>query len=374
MSEKHLHIISFNIPFPANYGGVIDVFHKIRWLHELGVKVHLHCFFYGREQAAKLEQYCESVHYYPRRGMISNLSTMPYIINSRRHPALLQRLLQNDYPILFEGIHTCYLITDEHLQSRKKIFRESNIEHAYYRALMKHETVTWKKWFFKIEAQRLESFEKYLTHANLMLTVNENDKTYFQNKFRNNQVENIFSFHENDEVHSQLGRGEFVLFHGNLSVPENMDAVKFIVEQVAAKSAYNFKIAGHKPSNQLQEKIAQTKNVELIADPSDEKMQQLMADAHIHLLFTAQQTGLKIKLINALYQGRFVLVNSNMLYGTNCEQNCVVADSAIDFIDAIEKLMHQNFMPDDLEKRKKFLLENFNNAKNAALLNQLIFD
>ena len=46
MPDKHLHIISFDIPYPPNYGGVIDVYYKIRTLHKLGIKIHLHCFEY----------------------------------------------------------------------------------------------------------------------------------------------------------------------------------------------------------------------------------------------------------------------------------------------------------------------------------------
>ncbi len=374
MKENHLHIISFNIPFPANYGGVIDVFHKIRWLHELGVKIHLHCFYYGREKANQLEQYCESVHYYPRRSFLSNFSSLPYIVNSRRHPALLQRLLQNDYPILFEGLHTCYLLFDEHLASRKKIFRESNIEHEYYRGLMASENSIWKNFYFKWEANRLQRFEKYLAHANLMLTVTEQDEIYFKNKFPGNTIHNISSFHENDSVSIKAGRGEYILFHGNLAVQENINAVEFILTQIAPFSNYPFKIAGLKPSDRIIEKASQLKNVEIIANPSDAAMQQLMDNAQIHLLYTSQTTGLKLKLINALHQGRFILLNQNILHGTHAAEECVVANTGQDFIAQIEILMHKNLMPDALQHRISFLKENFNNAKNAELLKQLIFD
>ena len=55
MSDLHLHIISFDIPYPANYGGVIDVYYKAKALSEKGVKVHLHCFQYGRKPSMVLE-------------------------------------------------------------------------------------------------------------------------------------------------------------------------------------------------------------------------------------------------------------------------------------------------------------------------------
>ena len=58
MKNKTLHIVSFNIPFPANYGGVIDVFYKIKALQNQGVNIILHAFEYGRQQAPELEKYC----------------------------------------------------------------------------------------------------------------------------------------------------------------------------------------------------------------------------------------------------------------------------------------------------------------------------
>ena len=54
MAEPHLHIVSFDVPWPANYGGVIDVFYKVKALADLGIRLHLHCFEYGRGEAPEL--------------------------------------------------------------------------------------------------------------------------------------------------------------------------------------------------------------------------------------------------------------------------------------------------------------------------------
>ena len=62
MSEIHLQIISFNIPYPPNYGGVIDVYYKLKALHSAGVKVHLHCFEYGREIPEDLNKLCFEIY------------------------------------------------------------------------------------------------------------------------------------------------------------------------------------------------------------------------------------------------------------------------------------------------------------------------
>jgi hypothetical protein len=361
------------VPYPANYGGVIDVFHKIRWLHEVGVKVHLHCFHYGRNEAKKLEQYCESVHYYPRRSWLSNISETPYIVNSRRHPALLQRLLQDDYPIIFEGLHSCYLMNDDHLKDRIKIFRESNIEHEYYYSLMNNETNWWKKLYFKAEAWRLKKFEKIITSSNSIITVSEMDALYFSNQYSKNKVVNITSFHENDLVTAEPGKGDFILFHGNLSVAENVEAAKFLIENISTQCNYKFVIAGLNPSSQLKELANKYSHVSIVANPDDDAMNKLMHSAHIHFLYTNQTTGLKLKLINALYKGRFILLNKNMLHGVDAAEQCIIADNTNDFIVKINELMNKNFMPELLQQRQDFLKQRFSNEQNIEKLLSLIY-
>src|ERR1035437_7431390 len=128
MFEVHLHVIWFSIPYPPNYGGAIDFFYKIRSLHSAGVKVHLHCFSYDREPSPDLEQYCYETHYYPRKtGLFSALTWKPYIVFSRRSDKLLGMLLKDDYPILFEGLHSCYYLSHPSLKNRLRVYRESNI-------------------------------------------------------------------------------------------------------------------------------------------------------------------------------------------------------------------------------------------------------
>ena len=125
-----LHVIALNIPYPPNYGGVIDIYYKLLALHRLGVRLILHCYEYERPRAPELERICAEVHYYPRRtGLLANLTLEPYNVAGRRNERLVQRLLQDDAPILFEGLHTCFCIDDPRLAGRVKVFRSCNIEH-----------------------------------------------------------------------------------------------------------------------------------------------------------------------------------------------------------------------------------------------------
>ena len=92
--DKNLHIICLNVPYPADYGGVFDLYYKLPALQQQGVKIHLHCFEYGRGEQKALNQFCESVHYYQRMtGWKAFSLKNPYIVSSRRDEDLFNRLL-----------------------------------------------------------------------------------------------------------------------------------------------------------------------------------------------------------------------------------------------------------------------------------------
>ena len=69
-----LHIVSFDVPFPTNYGGVIDVFYKLKALHKQGVEIYLHVYEYGIGEQKELLNYCKEVFYYPRNSFIKSRS------------------------------------------------------------------------------------------------------------------------------------------------------------------------------------------------------------------------------------------------------------------------------------------------------------
>jgi hypothetical protein len=106
MNYQHLHIVTHDVPWPADYGGVVDLFYKLKALHQLGVKVHLHCFTQGRAEQAELNRYCATVHYYQRKKNIGRFSfSLPFIVNSRANETLISNLKKDDNPVLLEGIN-----------------------------------------------------------------------------------------------------------------------------------------------------------------------------------------------------------------------------------------------------------------------------
>ena len=373
--EKCINIVSFNIPYPANYGGVIDVYYKLMALRALGVKIILHCFEYERPRSRELERICERVFYYKRRtGLLTNLTHLPYNVYSRKDPLLIQHLLENDYPILFEGLHTCYYLGDPRLRHRMKIVRECNIEHDYYRYLAQSGKGFIRNLFFRIEAARFQTYEPVLRHANRIIAVSTTDAAYLRKRFPEQVVDFMPCFHENERITALPGQSDFILYHGKLSVVENERAALFLIERVFRHLRCTCVIAGMNPSRRLIEAAKPYPHIRVEANPDTERMEKLIHQAQIHILITFQNTGLKLKLLNSLFAGRHTIVNTLMLAGSGLDALCHIADTPQEMIQACETLMKQPIDQVSIDQRRNLLYPTFSNKEEGKRLYQMIYE
>lgn len=339
-----LHIVSFNVPWPANYGGVMDVFYRLRALSRAGFRIHLHCYTYGRPEAQELEKYCVEVCYYRRdMSLLRQLDRRPFIVSSRCSKALKARLLQDRYPILLEGLHCCSLLEDDALlHDRRVMVRAHNVEADYYGRLARSESQLFRKAYLALDAAKLRRYEPVLRRAAAVFAISMADQQYFERMGCRN-VMLVTGGHPYERVTSLPGRGDYALYHGQLSVAENIQAVEWLVDNVFASSPHRLVVAGMAPAESLRRRLSRCPNVRLVASPDDDMLDQLIAKAHLNILYTNQPTGMKLKLLHALYCGRHCLVNSDMVKGTGLGDLCTIADTAEAMRAELDRLMQTGF-------------------------------
>ena len=373
--NKELNIITLDIPFPPNYGGAIDEFYTIKKLYDLGIKIYLHAFQYGERKPRKeLEQYCTEVHYYERkRNLYDFFNKIPFIVKTRDHDLLLNNLLKNNAPILFEGIHTTYFLSDPALRGRLKIIRAHNIEQDYYKFLAKFEKNLLKKIYFFIESVKLKNYEiNVIKNADSIAAISIGDMKRI--KLWNENVELISSFHPFDNVESMIGKGKYALFHGNLDVSENKTAAEFLANKVFNDINIPFIIAGKcKKGNNIKRHLVPNSNIQLLTNISDEKMNDLIRNAHLNVLYTTQSTGLKLKLIYSIFLGRFILVNNLMVENTDLAPLCEIANDEKEMKKKILNIFDVYFTDEMIEKRKKILNDlGYMNEQNVKKLLKML--
>jgi len=370
--KKSLHVISFDVPFPANYGGVIDIYFKLKWLHKLGVNIILHCFKYGRDEQSELNKICTKVIYYNRSKYVNPfIGDMPYIVKTRNNEALLDNLLLDKHPILFEGIHSTYFLNHPKLKNRFKMVRTHNIEHEYYKNLELVESNYFKKYFFRNESDNLKMYEKKLKHAQCLLSISYNDYLHYKGKGFNTEL--VSAFHGNDQVNIKSGIGKFILYHGNLSVGENNFAAIHLVNHVFKYLQIPIIIAGNNPSKELQKLCSMYQHISLKDDWDNHTINNAISEAQINVLFTFQGTGIKLKLLNALYSGKHCVVNNKMIENTGLEALCHLSETDEMCIQQINLLWQKEFSNEDIKAREKILNEKgFSNLHNAKIIVDLI--
>lgn len=376
--DKHLHIVCLDIPWPADYGGVVDLFYKIKALHQLGVHIHLHCFMPAsagkRTEQDELNKYCASVKYYRRRqNSLSFSLSLPLIVSSRINEELIRNLQTDDHPVLLEGIHCTYYLKMGQLGNRKVIVRLHNTEYAYYKQLAAHETSLFKKLYFLNESRLLKKYERLLAGKATFLAVSQQDVYVYQKLFGAPDIHYLPVFLPYSLSIGKEGKGCFCLYHGNLSINENEEAALWLLQQVFSKLAIPFVIAGKNPSKKLQRVAHDQPHTCLVANPTHKEMQDMIAKAHIHVLPSFNNTGVKLKLLNALFNGRHCLVNKAAVDGSGLEGYVNLAESAASFQQQVEALYLLPFTEQEVQQRQGLLQTEYNNEWNAKKLMTFLY-
>lgn len=367
MQKKEIQIVTFDNPFPPNYGGVIDVFYKIKVLSEIGVKVYLHLFYDERSNFSELKNICYKVYVYKRKKNIFKfLSIYPYAVNTRSSEALISNLKSINAPVLFESIRTVSLLTKENL-TQKTFVRIHNIEHDYCWGLMKSEWHVIKKIAYFFEGLKFKSFQTILKKVDGVFTLSYYETLYYSG-FIENKTSFIPVFHDSCFVTGVNGYGTYALYHGDLTIVDNVKSALFLID-VFKDIEEVLIIASSHLNSKLIEKVNKQSNVTFVKIESELQLKNLIKNAHINTLFSYQRSGTKLKVFKALFNGRHCILNRNVIDDLDLLSLCEVAENKIDYQKAVLKLFKTEFV---LHQERYAVLAKYNNKVNALNLMKLL--
>jgi hypothetical protein len=346
------------------------MYYTILALASQGKKIILHYFDYkqGRNTDG-LAAYCSEIHAYKRLSFFRSAFVLPYIVRSRINSKLIDRLNQDDFPVLLEGIHTSGLIP--YLNNEKSIIiRMHNDEAAYYKNLALTEKNIFRKTYFRLESALLKRYYERLPKDMALACLSQADMEVFKNEYQFSNFHFIPCFLPWQALHHKEGKGDYCLYHGNMSVSENEVAATWLIENVFHATDMKFVIAGKAISNKLKERAATVKAVQLITDPSTEELTELIRNAQVNVLPSMNTTGVKLKFLHALFEGRFCITNANGAKGSGINEGFFLAETPREFIEAIKILSGESFSAEDKKNRQQ-LLSVYNNLENARRLNAI---
>ena len=363
MHDKKLHIICFDNPYPPVYGGVIDVFYKIKALHQLGVKINLHCFVDEiPTETSVLQSLTENCYFYKRnKSFLKLFSTKPFSVVSRKHKMLIENLHLDEADILFEGLQSTSVVRARCFKDRNLYLRLHNLENNYYKGLLHSETNLIKKFLYYIESRKYNRYLKNLAEFCCVFTLSSFETDAVNNLYHN--AEYIPVFHGNKTVATSSEFGEYAFYNGDLRISDNKKAADFLIDVFQSVNNYPLIIASSLENDALKKRCAHLKNVEYVIIKNHQHLIELSRNAHINVMLSFQESGTKLKAVNALFQSRHCIINRNMLDDVRLQNLCKVVETKEEFVAAIEELKAAPFK--EFEQRELVLNEVLDDMKNA---------
>ena len=313
--------------------------------------------------------------YERKKGRKGLSPSLPYIVASRINQELIDRLNKDQYPILLEGIHCTGILNHVDINNRKVVVRVHNDEAIYYKELARAASSWFKKWYFLRESKLLKRFTATLPKECTYACVSEIDRERFRRDYDLPNVVHIPTFPEWQDITGFEGAGNLCLYHGNLSVPENEEAAIWLLKNVFNRIKLPFVIAGKKPSKKLIRMAHIYQHTCIVADPSENELNDLIRKAHINVLpcFNRETTGIRLKLLHALFEGRHCVVNPEMIKGIGLADACHIGTSGESIASILMQLNHHPFAEEELRLRRALLLKQFNNRENNQAFIQCLY-
>ena len=368
--NKTIHIVCLDAPSPPDYGGAIDMYYKIKALALEGHHIILHYFDYKENRGAgALTEFCKQTFSYKRKSFLASFSfSVPYIVKSRINQDLIERLNQDDHPILLEGLHCTGIIPYLHQPSRV-VVRMHNEEESYYRNLQASTSVFFKKIYFSRESQLIRKYQEVLKRNIKMACLSEADiKKFRETGFT--QLYFIPCFIPWRHVTSLPGRSNYCLYHGNMAIAENERSAIWLMENIFNNGKFELVIAGNRISGSVKKSALAYSHIRLVDNPSINALEDLIKEAHINVLPSMNNTGVKLKLLHALLNGRFCITNQQGMEGSGISTGVEIAETPEAFRKKVEELMAQTFQHSDIGERRD-IAQLYNNSENAKRLSAL---
>lgn len=298
-------------------------------------------------------------------------SSLPYIVSSRINKDLISRLNEDQDPMLVEGIH-CTGILPYLAKDRSLVLRLHNNEAAYYRQLAHSEINPVRNLYYTTEANRLDRYQQKLSHQLKVAAISAAEQEYFTNRMGWNGVQWVPAFTPWQQAQFRSYAEPYCLYHGDLSVAANATTAKWLANNVFEDGAAHLVVAGRNPPKGLVSEMEADHNCTIIANPTEAYLEQLIGKAQVNLVPALHPSGVKLKLLHALFRGRHVVANAAAVSGSGLQEAVHLAEDVAAFKQQIGALMQQPFGPREIKERAQWLAQ-YDTAVNAQKLATMLF-
>lgn len=352
-------VVCSDFPYPADHGGRVDTWGRIKVLAELGWKIHL--LVCGKQMPSKEDMdtvynYVEEITLCDRRSKLADLlHVIPMQVQSRSELSNVELAGDYDY-VLLEGDYVYPVLQNPKIKHDTVILRVHNDEAVYFKALANSTKNVVHKMYYHMESRKFTILQKkMLEKVDKYLFISSKEFESFRKQHP--AAKSLFLPPPVTKVNFEASdfRSKHVVFIGSLFMPNNREAIQWYLEHIhplmLKEPDYKFIIAGNSRKQSLSWlESYNLKNV--IVHDTPKSLDEIYRSGYLFVNPMQNGAGVKLKTIEAIQNGLPVISTSIGYEGTGLVDNehIMVADRPEQFYGKIKQLF-------DDPQRAKSLLE-----------------
>tara|TARA_B100001057_G_scaffold407062_1_gene420759 strand:- start:3014 stop:4189 length:1176 start_codon:yes stop_codon:yes gene_type:complete len=391
MASKKILIISHKPPYPKVDGGSIAIAQVLEALLEQGFHVTYLCMetdkHLSRNSITNTNLNFKAIYVNTQLKIASalkNIFTKQSYILSRFNQNIFREALKKILKthtfdtILFESLFTSvYLNTLNELSNAKKLYRAHNIEHHIWLEQSNQSNNILKKWYLKIQAERLKNEEiKFWNNIDSILSISENDRSHIIKQCPTPTYTLGLHIEKKHILYNdQSTKVDF--FHlGAMDWIPNQDGMNWILKDVFPKVKQTEKsseihLAGRAMPNKLKTHIQDGYyNHGEVSNAID-----FMSKHKVMLVPLFTGSGIRVKIIEGMSLGKCIISTKIGVKGINCtnNKNILIANSENEFIKAMCFCIQNPDKVNEIgNEAKKYARENFSKEHITNELKKII--
>lgn len=371
--------LSTENPFPVDHGHHIRTFHVLQALAEEH-EVHFVGFTQnedGFRYKQKLEEFCNTAAIFPLRFrgwrqllmVLRNLFSTEPLIAQKYHDSDVVFYIQNLISeagiqlIHFDMLHLAKYRKD--FDALPAVLVNHNVESLRMLRWAKVESNPLLKLFLLYQYLKLKRFERQVCpEFDICTAVSEYDRQFLMEMCDGGRFEVIangvdasyFSPSGSESTPNKM------VWTGSMKSPYNRDAVDFFLNEIWEKIQQrhpeaSMTFVGASPTQTLQQAAKKWNNIEFTGYVDDVRLH--VAEASVFVAPMRAGSGTKIKVLNAMAQGKAVVTTTVGAEGIEAEadEEIIIADSAKVFAEKTVYLLQHPEVAKRIGKRARAVIE-----------------
>ncbi len=385
-------------PYPAVDGGSIAMNNITQGLLALGHQVKvlaISTFKYPADETLRTEEYVARTAFETQYVDIgihlpdvlrSLFSAQPYNVSRFYDKAFEDRIIETVRNESFDVVHFEQLSTVPYLRAVRNhcpapaVFREHNIEHHIWQAILAAERNQLKKAYTGMMTERLRRYEiESFNRFDAIAAITGDDAEQLVNLGCRTPIEVIPFGIDLHAVRSEVKTEFPAVFHlGAMDWTPNQEAVGLLLDEIWPRviqrhPELRLYLAGRAMPTWLR--ALEAKNVTVVGEVSN--AYDFMKSKAVMVVPLQSGSGMRIKMVEGMALGKTIVSTRLAAQGIDCthEKNILFAETPEEFVHWIDKVVSDKSLFDKVGRQARMLVkEKYDNRRIAEKLVSFYFD